>query len=192
MSTTPMTAAGKTIPKILELSSATRRGREATLQQTESFEVLISELEAVPQAVPPLQAPSVELLGGLWHLLYLKSGKVNPTSVQSTSIRESNEESPATQLIDIKNLRAENAASFKKFGLPLKVKINASIVPLEDMKTVRVEFRNFFLFIANIPVFWFPVWIFGPKGTLTTTFLSEDCRVGRGDKGSIFFLVKNL
>lgn len=184
------------IPKILELSSATRRGREATLEQTESFESLISELEAIPQSIPPLQTPSVELLGGLWHLLYLRGGKkVDPSSygVQSNSIKKSNDDAPPTQLIDIKNLRAENAASFKGwFGLPLTVKIDANIVPLEDMKTVRVEFRNFFLFIANTPVFWFPLWLFRPKGTLTTTFLSEDCRVGRGDKGSIFFLVKNL
>lgn len=185
------------LPRILELSTATRRGRNATKLQATEAEGYAEQLESVSQP-PALLEPQVKQLNGLWNLIYLKSGakRKNTSDLQSSTIRaadeaEEKDTQKVTQTIDIPNLRAENTAEFPwLFGIRMRVRVDAKLTPLEDNATVEVRFRNVYFKIGFLPELWFPLWIFRPKGTLKTTYLSKQCRIGRGDKGSLFILTR--
>ncbi len=184
------------LPRIRALSAATRRGRRATALQATEAEGYAAQLEAVAQP-PPLLEPQAALLNGVWTLIYLKSGaRRKDSDLQSSTIRAADEEDDrrnVTQTLDLPALRAENAAEFPwLLGIRVRVRVDARLTPLEDNATVEVRFRNVFFKVGPLPELWFPLWIFRPKGTLKTTYLSQECRVGRGDKGSLFILVRNV
>ena len=183
------------LPRIRELSSVTRRGRRASTLQATEAEGYAEQLESVTQPAPLLE-PQAQLLNGVWNLIYLKSGsKRKDSDLQSSTIRAADEEEDTqnvTQTLDITKLRAENAAEFPGlFGVRTRVRVDANLTPLDDNATVEVRFRNVFLKYGVLPELWFPIWIFRPKGTLKTTYLSKECRIGRGDKGSLFILVRD-
>ena len=93
----------------------------------------------------------------------------------------------------------ENRAELKLLGFPLEVKIEASCVPVDAETTAEkvrlaVAFKRVALTFGKLPLLKFPLdWInngTGPQGWLDTTFLDDDMRLGRGDKGSTFVTVR--
>mgnify|MGYP002841288445 CR=1 FL=1 len=93
-----------------------------------------------------------------------------------------------------------NRAELALFGVPLEVKIVASCVPVDPSVTggqsvrLAVAFRNVNLTLGPLPTLTIPLtWINdgkGPEGWLDTTYLDDDLRLGRGDKGSTFVTVR--
>ena len=93
----------------------------------------------------------------------------------------------------------ENTAELKLLGVPLKVKIEASCVPVDVPSTsekvrLAVAFQRVSLTFGSLPSLKIPLdWINdgkGPEGWLDTTYLDNDMRLGRGDKGSTFVTVR--
>ena len=104
------------------------------------------------------------------------------------------------QDIDADSGTVENRAELEVFGKPLEVRIEASCVPVDaaltggDCKRLAVAFRRVRLTFGSLPSLVIPLgWINegkGPEGWLDTTYLDEDLRLGRGDKGSTFVTVR--
>ena len=93
----------------------------------------------------------------------------------------------------------ENRAELKLLGVPVEIKIEASCVPVDAETTAEkvrlaVAFKRVALTFGKLPSLKIPLdWInngTGPQGWLDTTFLDDDMRLGRGDKGSTFVTVR--
>ena len=93
------------------------------------------------------------------------------------------------QYIDLDKGCATNKATFKKLGIPFSVRVTARI-SARDESTAELQFNMAYFKIWFLPEIPVPIGIFKPRGTLKTTYLSNKCRVGRGDKGGIFVLMK--
>jgi hypothetical protein len=67
----------------------------------------------------------------------------------------------------------------------LKNSVVAELTPRKDGRTVDVGFRQF-------RIGWLPVNVDPAKfkGVLETTFLDDEIRISRGDKGNIFVLAR--
>ena len=100
------------------------------------------------------------------------------------------------QDIDADAGTVENRAELEVFGFPLEVRIEASCIPAPREATggeatrLLVAFRRVALTLGKLPSLVVPLgWINdgkGPEGWLDTTYLDDDMRLGRGDKGSTF------
>jgi hypothetical protein len=104
------------------------------------------------------------------------------------------------QEIDLANGLVRNRAELKFLGQPVKITIEASCAPVpapefgdEDVR-LAVAFREVRVEIGSLPPLIAPLgWINdgkGPEGWLDTTYLDDDMRLGRGDKGSTFVTVR--
>jgi len=116
------------------------------------------------------------LLPGNWLMVWTTSnsiaGKTRPKFFQTNT--------PPEQLIDVENGRAVNAENV----LGIRNSVRADISPLTKSK-VKVQFKEFSI---------------GPisykpdddkfKGELSVTYLDEDMRISRGDKGNAFVLLR--
>eukprot|EP01018_Ginkgo_biloba_P024874 Gb_25960 [translate_table: standard] len=94
------------------------------------------------------------------------------------------------KVIDTAGGSVQNIADFVFFGMKGSLVIKGKAVKSSTLgkESVRIEvtFESFSLRIggwqsSTIPLDWV-----NPKGWVDTTFLDQDLRVGRGDKGSIF------
>jgi PAP_fibrillin len=85
--------------------------------------------------------------------------------------------------IDNKNLKAENAEVVSYFGINVKRKVTADLTQSSPSK-VNVQFKRFTIG----PVSFNAPASFG--GFIDVTYLDEDMRLTRGDKGNIFVLTK--
>ena len=106
------------------------------------------------------------------------------------------------QDIDAATRTVVNRAELEVFGTPVEVRIEASCVPAEanaagERVRSAVAFRSVRFSVgkgADPFAFAIPLgWINdgkGPEGWLDTTYLDEDMRLGRGDKGSVFVTVR--
>lgn len=93
-----------------------------------------------------------------------------------------------------------NRAELAMFGVPLEVEIVASCTPVDPRATggesrrLAVAFRKVRLTLGSLPTLTIPLgWVNGgrgPEGWLDTTYLDDDMRLGRGDKGSTFVTVR--
>ena len=104
------------------------------------------------------------------------------------------------QDIDLANGLVRNRAELKFLGQPVEITIEASCAPVpapefgdEDVR-LAVAFREVRVEIGSLPPLVAPLgWINdgkGPEGWLDTTYLDDDMRLGRGDKGSTFVTVR--
>ena len=104
------------------------------------------------------------------------------------------------QDIDLAKGLVCNRAELKVFGKPVEITIEASCVPVsapefgdEDVR-LAVAFRRVKIALGALPPLVAPLgWINdgkGPEGWLDTTYLDDDMRLGRGDKGSTFVTVR--
>lgn len=64
------------------------------------------------------------------------------------------------------------------------IEVNGSLEPVNE-RVVRATFRQFKVTVAGLTVLDLPL-PFQPVGLVETTFLDEEMRIGRGDKGSVF------
>ena len=93
-----------------------------------------------------------------------------------------------------------NRAELAIFRVPLEVEIVASCEPVDpgatggESRRLAVAFRKVRLTLGSLPTLAIPLgWVNdgrGPEGWLDTTYLDDDMRLGRGDKGSTFVTVR--
>lgn len=187
--------------------SNTNRGKLASPQQQADILQTVQKLEATsPTSNPALSS----LLSGRWSLLYTGPGRVGDVDWEK---RTGGVEGPflaffrpltanavrsrgITQIIDSERGSVENLAEFRvanAFNGALNVA--GTVEPVTpsgggvDAEAVRVDvkFTSFSLKLGGLPPLKIPLtWPKTPLGFVDTTYLDEDFRVGRGDKGSVF------
>ncbi|CAN6316134.1 unnamed protein product [Urochloa humidicola] len=146
------------------------RGAEATPEDNERVEEIVQQLEAVNQVKEPLKS---DLLNGKWELLYTTSTSI----LQPQRPKYMRPFGKIYQAINADTLRAQNMETWPYFN-----QVTANLVPLNPRR-VAVKFDYFKIF-SLIP-------IKSPgsgKGELEITYLDEELRVSRGDKGNLFVL----
>ena len=159
--------------KILGLASETDRGLTASPEQKDEILELFEKLERLNPTRGPLKTDKVN---GNWSLDYTTSdsilGKGGFPRV-----------GPIIQMIDTKTLRAENSEVVSYFGIQIPRKITAELSP-QNSQFTDVKFKRFSLG---------PIGFDAPdsfRGALDITYLDDDVRLTRGDKGNIFVLTR--
>uniref|UniRef100_A0A6S9BVI7 Plastid lipid-associated protein/fibrillin conserved domain-containing protein n=1 Tax=Ditylum brightwellii TaxID=49249 RepID=A0A6S9BVI7_9STRA len=159
--------------KLLDLASETKRGINQTPEQREEIRQLFEDLERLNPTKGPLASDKVN---GDWSLDYSTSesiiGKGGFPRI-----------GPIVQKIDTKSLSAENSEVVSYFGVKVPRKITAELKP-ENNQFTNVQFKRFVLG---------PIEFDAPekfKGSLDVTYLDDELRLTRGDKGNIFVLTR--
>jgi len=146
------------------------RGAEATPEDKDRVEQIAQQLEEVNPAKEPLKS---ELLNGKWELLYTTSTSI----LQPQRPKLLRPYGTIYQAINTDTLRAQNMETLPYFN-----QVTANLVPLNSRR-VAVQFDYFKIFSL--------IQIKAPgsgKGELEITYLDEELRVSRGDKGNLFVL----
>jgi hypothetical protein len=176
-------------------------------------QALVEALEAVNPTPRPLEHPS--LLTGTWRLIYTTSDSILGTG-RLRILRP--KYSRILQSINAATLEAKNEEWVLQ-GL-LRNSVKADLIPRDDGRTVTVQFKRFGIGWLGFPapksavrrfpgVMWIcqvpttlhanPEGLFtscqfitlaGQVGVLETTYLDDELRISRGDKGNLFVLVK--
>eukprot|EP00986_Skeletonema_menzelii_P001735 scaffold481_cov148-Skeletonema_menzelii.AAC.1 len=159
--------------QILSLAAETKRGLTATDEQKEQMQTLFAELETLNPTPNPLKKASVN---GDWSLDYTTSdsilGKGGFPRV-----------GPIIQNIDTTTLTAKNSETVQYILFPVPRSVSAELSPVNG-KFTDVKFKRFQLG---------PISFDAPdsfRGALDITYLDEDVRLTRGDKGNIFVLTR--
>ncbi|RDX71547.1 putative plastid-lipid-associated protein 4, chloroplastic [Mucuna pruriens] len=155
--------------ELLEAIASLDRGADATLQDQQTVDQIARELEAVSPIKEPLKS---NLLDGKWELIYTTSQSIlqikRPKLLRSAT---------NYQAINVDTLRAQNMESWPFFN-----QVTADLTPLSPKK-VAVKFDTFK--IGGL----IPIKAPGrARGELEITYLDEELRVSRGDKGNLFIL----
>lgn len=181
----------------------TKRGKRVTGEQQREILRKVEALEALDPTPNPARS---ELLSGRWSLLYTGPGKEDDTDWEK---RTGGVEGPVlaalrplsanavtskgiTQVIDTDAGRVENIAEFKiANSADGYLNVEGTVEPAstsgsEEAVRVDVQFTAFSLKIGALPSLKIPLGIANPTGWVDTTYLDEDFRIGRGDKGSVF------
>ncbi|KAI4998431.1 hypothetical protein ZWY2020_053773 [Hordeum vulgare] len=146
------------------------RGAEATPEDKDRVDQIAQRLEEVSPTKEPLKS---ELLNGKWELLYTTSTSI----LQPQRPKFLRPYGTIYQAINTDTLRAQNMETLPYFN-----QVTANLVPLNSRK-VAVRFDYFKIFSL--------IQIKAPgsgKGELEITYLDEELRVSRGDKGNLFVL----
>eukprot|EP00850_Spirogloea_muscicola_P005427 SM000025S08322 [mRNA] locus=s25:16680:18798:- [translate_table: standard] len=184
-------------PRLLHLPGCLQR---TSSQQRQRALELLQALEKCNPTSDPIMSP---LVSGTWTLLYTA-----PTDEATVDKFAGTEEGPflarvkpaafdtvkqtgSTQVIDTNRMKVDNIANFTFFGMPGSLCINGSFEkspPLPGRGAVRlnVVFEKFVVRVGPLGPVTMPLGWIQPKGWVDTTYLDEDLRIGRGDKGSIF------
>ncbi|XP_010269008.1 PREDICTED: probable plastid-lipid-associated protein 4, chloroplastic [Nelumbo nucifera] len=155
--------------ELLEAIAPLDRGAEATPEDLEQIDQIARKLEAVNPTKQPLKS---DLLNGKWELIYTTSKSILQTQRPKLLRSRVN-----YQAINVDTLRAQNMESWPFFN-----QVTADLTPLNARK-VAVKFDKFKI-VGLIP-------IKAPgraRGELEITYLDEELRVSRGDKGNLFIL----
>ncbi|KAL4580692.1 hypothetical protein LXL04_016893 [Taraxacum kok-saghyz] len=155
--------------ELLEAIAPLDRGSEASDEDQEIIEQIVRKLEAANPTKEPLKSP---LLDGKWELIYTTSQSILQTKRPKFLRSRVN-----YQAINVDTLRAQNMESFPTFN-----QVTADLTPVSTKK-VAVQFDYFKIF-GLVPVK-------APdtaRGSLEITYLDEELRVSRGDKGNLFVL----
>jgi hypothetical protein len=161
---------------------------------------LVQSLEASgwqgPGAGPLATEAGRAMLDGTWELIFqipkeTESGTGRPVTLQTALIAGPDGQEGHSRLvlqnIDVQAGRLDNLAE-TWWGT---AHVDARFAPLGDSASeVEVVFEQAKFSVGPFPEFGFPIWWFGGRGTLDTTYLSDDVRIGRGDKGTIFCLAR--
>ncbi|KAJ6711382.1 hypothetical protein OIU79_007768 [Salix purpurea] len=152
--------------ELLEAIDPLDRGADAIPEDQQRVDEIARKLEAVNPTKEPLKS---DLLNGKWELLYTTSQSILQTQRPKLLRSKTN-----YQAINADTLRAQNMESWPFF--------NQTLTPL-SAKKVAVKF-DLFKILGLIPVK-------APgraRGELEITYLDEELRVSRGDKGNLFIL----
>ncbi|XP_021724503.1 probable plastid-lipid-associated protein 4, chloroplastic [Chenopodium quinoa] len=155
--------------ELLEAIKPLDRGADATPEDQQSIDQLTRKLEAVNPTKEPLKS---DLLNGKWELIYTTSQGILQTKRPKFLRSKVN-----YQAINADTLRAQNMESWPFFN-----QVTADLTPVNSRK-VAVKF-DYFKIGGLIPVK-------APdsaRGSLEITYLDEELRVSRGDKGNLFVL----
>lgn len=160
--------------EILELAKQTDRGLEVSTEEAAAMQTLFSRLEKLNPTRAPLASG---LVTGIWDLKYT-------TSKQILGSKNFRRVGPILQTLDTERLTAENAEVVDYGIFRLSRKVNAELTPVSPSE-VAVQFKQF--------TFGDVVKINAPeafKGRLDITYVDENFRLSRGDKGNIFVLTR--
>lgn len=155
--------------ELLEAIAPLDRGATATSEDQQTIDQIARKLEAVNPTREPLKS---DLLNGKWELIYTTSSSILQTQRPKFLRSRTN-----YQAINVDTLRAQNMESWPFFN-----QVTADLKPLNARK-VAVKF-DFFKILGLVPVK-------APEratGELEITYLDEELRVSRGDKGNLFIL----
>ncbi|XP_011007961.1 PREDICTED: probable plastid-lipid-associated protein 4, chloroplastic isoform X4 [Populus euphratica] len=156
--------------QLLEAIAPLDRGAVATPQDQQRVDEIAQELEAVNDIKEPFKS---NLLNGKWELLYTTSQSILKTK-RPKLLRPNGK---IYQAINVDTLRAQNLETWPFFN-----QATANLVPL-NTRRVAVKF-DFFRIAGLIP-------IKSPgsgRGQLEITYLDEELRISRGDRGNLFIL----
>ena len=161
--------------EIIDLSRSVNRGLTSTPEQDAQILSLFEKLEKISPIRKTLKS---DLVNAVWSLEYTTSALILGKGGIGKRV------GPVLQKIDTKSLSAENSEVVNYFGIiKVPTKVTAELDPQSDRLT-NVQFKRF---------------SFGPfgfdapeqfKGYLDITYLDEDLRLTRGDKGNIFVLTR--
>ena len=157
---------------LLSKISTVERGAVATEEDKEEIDALARNVENTQKRRNALES---KFINGKWELMYTTSASILGLS-KPKLFRPSG---PIYQTIDAKNLRAFNSES-----APFYNQVSAELTPTTK-SSVDVQFKKFGLFSGLIK-------INAPesaKGKLDTTYVDEELRISRGDKGNLFVLL---
>ncbi|KAG1680001.1 hypothetical protein FOA52_007065 [Chlamydomonas sp. UWO 241] len=185
-------------------TSSTQRGKATSAPQRAA---ILAKIEAL-EALNPHRAPvDSGLVSGTWALLYQapldearavtdKSGTTEgPFLATLQPISRGLVRTRANlQRIDLPGGSVENLAEFALAGGLVNGSLNivgtgAPMTPEEPGQAVTrvyVEFVEFVLRLGPSIKFTVPLGWVNARGWVETTYVDEDLRVGRGDKGSVF------
>lgn len=155
--------------ELLDAIASLDRGADATPEDQQRIDQIARQLEAVNPTKQPLKS---SLLDGKWELIYTTSQSILQTKRPKFLRSVTN-----YQAINADTLRAQNMESGPFFN-----QVTADLTPL-NAKKVAVKFDTFKIG-GLIPVK-------APdtaRGELEITYLDEELRVSRGDKGNLFIL----
>ena len=160
---------------ILELANKTQRGLRINSEEEIRMQEMFSSLEKLN---PNKNSLSSSLLNGTWDLQYTTSDAILSKKSSFKPVGK------ILQKLDLQKLTAENSEviDYGLFKMPRKV--TAELKPTSK-SAVAVQFKEFSFFNwlkVKAPASF--------KGTLDITYLDEDVRLSRGDKGNIFVLTK--
>lgn len=158
---------------LLDLASETKRGIEASQDQRNEIKDLFEKLERLNPTKNPLKTDKVD---GNWSLDYSTSdsiiGKGGFPRIGAI-----------VQTIDLTTSSAENSEVVSYFGIKVPRKVTAALTPQTNRLT-NVQFKRFSLG---------PVGFDAPdsfRGFLDITYVDDEVRLTRGDKGNIFVLTR--
>ncbi|XP_028800923.1 probable plastid-lipid-associated protein 4, chloroplastic isoform X1 [Neltuma alba] len=155
--------------ELLEAIAPLDRGADATPEDQQRVDQIARKLEAVNPTKQPLKS---SLLDGKWELIYTTSRSILQTQRPKILRSRTN-----FQAINADTLRAQNMESGPFFN-----QVTADLTPLNTRK-VAVKFDTFKI-AGFIPV-KAPE---SARGELEITYLDEELRISRGDKGNLFIL----
>jgi len=163
----------------------------------------ISSLEACYDNPEPVRSDAARITG-MWGLLY--NGPSDPeVEVESDDQRLEGpflsrlrpigdalalRQRGLRQRIDVPGGRVDNIAPFTILGNSGELLIRGSAEPLEDGERLGVTFDAVELRLGPLPPFRIGLRWANATGWVRTTYVDDDLRVGRGDKGSVFVAVK--
>ena len=90
-----------------------------------------------------------------------------------------------TQAIDTARGRVENRTEVVVAGTSVVINVNGTVAPA-GANRLAVTFTEFDVAFGGGFKVVVPLELLSPKGAITTTFLDEEVRIARGDKGSLF------
>ena len=160
--------------EILTLASKVDRGFIETSEEKETMLKLFEQLEKKNKFKDSLKSP---LINAVWDLKYTTSDSI-------LGRNGSKRIGPILQIIDGPNLFAKNTETLSFLGfINVPRSVTAALTPMTGSK-VAVQFKKFTVgpLAFNAPESF--------KGELDITYIDEDLRLSRGDKGNIFVLTR--
>ena len=156
--------------ELLEAIEGCERGVTADDETKELIYIAAQKLEKLN---PNRDALSSNLLNGEWELLYTTSASI----LGATKPWPFRPLGPIYQTIDTGRLRVRNRETFPFFNA-----VDADLTPTSKsaVNVQFVQFEIFGLLKVTAPE--------SAKGALNTTYLDDELRVSRGDKGNLFVL----
>jgi hypothetical protein len=158
--------------ELMENLKGLGRGADASDEDKERINKLASGLEKMN----PTKQVLGPALSAKWKLLYTTSDSILGTS-RPPFLRPFGD---IYQTIDAENLTARNQETVPFFNA-----VEAELIPVNNKK-VNVQFKTFYI-LGLIP-------ITAPesaRGELEITYLDDDLRISRGNKGNLFILSRS-